>query len=138
MDFVNIPLFNMMQQKMKYHSGRQAELALNVSNVDTPNYRARDIKAPDFAAMMAGNRSAGAMVRTNSMHMQPGMGKNGALNASMERANTYEVNPIGNNVVIEEEVMRVAENQSEYQKVLGIYRKSLDMFKIALGKGGGG
>ena len=137
MDFTNIPLFNAMQQKMKYHSARQAELALNVSNVDTPNYRARDIKAPDFAAMMASNRSAGAMVRTNPMHMPPGMGKNGALNKSIERANTYEINPIGNNVVIEEEMMKVAENQSEYQKVLGIYKKSLEMFKIALGKGGG-
>ncbi len=137
MDFVNIPLFNMMQQKMKYHAARQAELALNVSNIDTPDYRARDIKAPDFSAMMAGHSSAGAMARTNPMHMQPGMGKNGSINQSVERENTYELNPIGNNVTVEEEMMKVAENQSEYQKMLGIYRKSIDMFKIALGKGGG-
>lgn len=135
MDFVNIPLFKAMEQKLKYHSARQSELALNVSNVDTPGYRARDIKAPDFAAMMAGNHSASAMVMTSPMHIQPGMGKNGSFNKSEERENTYETNPIGNNVVIEEEMMKVAENQAEYQKILGIYKKSLEMFRIALGKG---
>lgn len=138
MNFTNIPLFNAMQEKLKYHSARQAELALNVSNIDTPNYRARDIKAPDFAAMLAKHSSAGAMLRTNAMHIQPGMGGGSAVFKSTERENTYELNPIGNNVTVEEEMMRVAENQSEYQKLLGIYRKSLDMFRIALGKPNGG
>lgn len=136
MDFVNIPLFKAMDQKLKYHAARQSVLAQNVANVDTPAYRARDIKAPDFASMLQKNTSGKTMAMTSPMHMQPGMGKGGALNKGMERENTYETNPIGNNVVIEEEVMRVAENQNEYQKVLSIYRKSLEMFKIALGKGG--
>lgn len=137
MNLTNTPLFNMMQQKLKYHSARQAVLAQNVANVDTPNYRARDIKAPDFAAMLSKARSASEMATTNHGHMQPGMSRNGGINASIERENSYELNPIGNNVTIEEETMRVAENQSEYQKTLSIYRKSLDMFKIAIGKGNG-
>ncbi len=136
MDFLNIPLFQAMQSKLKYHSERQAVLAQNIANADTPDYLARDIQAPDFASMLAGARSSGAMAMTNNLHMQPGMGKNGGSGTYQQRENTYELNPIGNNVVIEEEVMRVAENQSEYQKVLGIYRKSLEMFRIALGKQG--
>jgi flagellar basal-body rod protein FlgB len=137
MNFANIPLFNLMQEKMHYHSARQAELAQNVANVDTPGYLARDLKAPNFAAMAARAANAMHLAETNSRHMQPGDGKGRGAGASIQRENTYELNPIGNNVVIEEEMMRVAENQSEYQKVLGIYRKSLDMFKIALGKAGG-
>jgi len=136
MDFVNIPLFEMMQQKMKYHASRQAVLAANVANVDTPGYHVKEMKSPDFKAIMSGHRSAGAMAVTNPLHMRPG-GSNGGGSKIKDRENTYELNPNGNNVVMEEEVMRVAENQAEYQKVLSIYRKSIDMFKIALGKGAG-
>jgi len=138
MDFGNIPLFEMMQQKLKYHASRQSVLAQNVANVDTPGYRAKDIKTPDFNAILSRHTSAKSMATTDRLHMQPGMGANGGFNKANDRENTYELNPIGNNVVIEEEVMRVAENQSEYQKVLGIYRKSLEMFKIALGRPSGG
>src|SRR5262245_23099598 len=105
-----------MQEKLKYHSARQATLAANVANVDTPDYRARDIKAPDFSAMLKSKNSAGSMTVTNPMHIKSGMGSDNS-GKSIERENTYEMNPIGNNVVIEEEMMRVAENQAEYQKV---------------------
>lgn len=136
MDFGNIPLFQMMQQKLQYHGARQALLAKNVANLDTPGYRAQDMKSPDFEAMLSRQASAGSVATTNHMHIRPGM-ENGAAGKVILRGNTYELNPIGNNVVVEEEMMRVAENQSEYQKVLGIYRKSLEMFRIALGKAGG-
>jgi flagellar basal-body rod protein FlgB len=136
-DFTNIPLFNMMQQKMKYHASRQAVLAQNVANVDTPGYHARELQMPDFNAALTSHMSAKSMAKTNPMHMGPDGGSKSGFSKIKNRENTYELNPIGNNVVIEEEMMRVAENQSEYQKVLGIYRKSLDMFRIALGKGNG-
>lgn len=138
MDFINIPLMSLMQQKLKYHAARQSVLAQNVANVDTPDYRARELKMPDFEAMMSTKASGSMMVTTNARHMQPGMGSGGGSSAASDRENSYELNPVGNNVVIEEEVMRVSENQAEYQKMLAIYRKSLEMFKIALGKPSGG
>lgn len=137
MNFVNIPLFNAMQEKLKYHGQRQAALAQNIANADVPKYKAMDIKSPDFGSMMSGSRASSAMMMTNPMHMQAGMNKKGGGGALRERENTYELNPIGNNVVLEEEVMNVGENQHEYQKMLSMYRKSIDMFKIALGKNGG-
>ncbi len=136
MDFGQIPLFQLMKQKMDYHSAQQAVLAQNVANSDTPGYLAREIKAPDFAEMIKHRGMAQSLVTTDSKHIKTGLGNGGGANVSM-RENTYELNPIGNNVVIEEEVMRVAENQAEYQKMLGIYRKTIEMFRIALGKAGG-
>lgn len=137
MNFVNIPLFQMIQDKMKYHAARQSVLASNVANVDTPGYRAQDLKQPDFASALSSHQSAGMMVKTNPLHMNPGRSGSGGFNRSSDRENTYELNPNKNNVVIEEEIMRVAENQSEYQKMISVYRKSIDMFKIALGRGAG-
>lgn len=138
MNFVNIPLFQMMQEKMQYHAARQAVLAENVANVDTPGFHAQDIKQPDFASALSAHQSAGMMVKTNPLHMDPSRGANGSISKASDRENTYELNPNGNNVTIEEEMMRVSENQAEYQKVLSIYRKSIDMFKTALGRSAGG
>ncbi|MDX2073557.1 MAG: flagellar basal body protein [Alphaproteobacteria bacterium] len=138
MDFTGIPLFNMMQSKLKYHAANQSVLARNVANADTPGYRAQAMAAPDFASMMGKTGSASSMSVTSPMHMRPGMGKGGMSGNIRNRENTYELNPIGNNVVIEEEVMRVAENQAEYQKTLGIYKKSMELFRIAIGKSSGG
>lgn len=135
MDFTAIPIFQVMQEKLKYHASRQALLAQNVANVDTPGYMAQDLKAPDFGAMLARQASASSLTVTNPRHIQPGMA--GGQGQQITRENSYELNPIGNNVTVEEEMMRVAENQSEYQKMLGIYKKSMDMFKIALGKSSG-
>lgn len=138
MIFGNVPLMDVMQQKLKYHAARQSVLAQNIANVDSPKYLTKDIKSPDFAAMLSRSNSSGSMAMTNARHMQPGMGLGGGIATATDRANSYELNPIGNNVVIEEETMRVAENQAEYQKILAIYRKSLEMFKIALGRPSGG
>ncbi len=58
-------------------------------------------------------------------------------NKQEKRKNTYETSPTGNNVVIEEEMAKIAENQAEYQKVVSLYGKTISMFKNALGSNGG-
>lgn len=137
MNLISTPLFNIVQQKMQYHSARQAVLAQNVANSDTPNYHAQDITAPDFGNMAKQYGKHLGLTTTHTGHMQPGMGGKKSSGRTYERENTYELNPIGNNVVLEEEMMRVAENQAEYQKTTSIYRKSLELFRIALGRGAG-
>lgn len=138
MDFMGIPLFGVMRTKLGYLSERQSVLAKNVANADTPGYRAQDIKEPNFKEIARGMQPGQSlpMHLTNKMHMTGGA-KSLSIFEAEKRPTTYELNPNGNNVVIEEEMMRVAENQSEYQKTLSVYRKTVDLFKIALGKQGG-
>lgn len=136
MDISKLPLFETMQSKLKAGSARQAVLAQNVANADTPGYKARDIEAQNFSSMLA-QKSSLRMATTNGKHMLGGGASISGGSRTIERKSTYELNPIGNNVVIEEEMMKVAENQAEYQKTLSVYRKSIELFKIALGKGSG-
>ncbi len=136
MNFENIPLFGMMKSKMAYMSERQSVLAQNIANADTPGYQARDVRAPDFKKSLIRASHQLNMAKTSNMHF------NGARNSVsatgiINRDSTYERNPTGNNVAIEEEMSKVAENQAEYQKVLNLYRKSVDMFKTAIGKTNG-
>lgn len=132
MDFSNIPLFSVMRSKLTYMSERQGVLAQNIANVDTPGYRAMDVSAPDFSKMVAHKLQ---MTATNAHHM--GGGKASGSFKHEPRKNTDELNPVGNNVVIEEEMAKVAANQAEYQKVINLYGKAISMFKIALGRPSG-
>jgi flagellar basal body rod protein FlgB len=38
-----IPMFSILRTKMQWHQERQRLLAENVSNVDTPNFKPRDL-----------------------------------------------------------------------------------------------
>ena len=141
MDFGSIPLFAMMRTKMQYAGARQSVLAENIANADTPGYKAKDIREPDFKSALASASAAQKLPRalpmtiTNAQHMGSGNGAAAEGNpAVINRKSTYELNPTGNNVVLEEEMAEMADNQMEYQKILGMYRKTVDMFKTAIGK----
>lgn len=136
MDFSKISLFNAMNTKLKYHSARQAELAQNIANVDTPGYKATDVETPDFKKLVAGSGNPSArnlrLSATQAGHIS-GNTKNVSFRV-VKRHDTYDLNPDGNNVSVEEEMMKASENQAEYTKVLNLYRKTTDLFKTALGR----
>ncbi len=140
MNFSDITLFNVMRSKLGYLAEKQSVLAQNVANVDTPDYRAKDVKEPDFRKLAQSMTQSPAqklpMTMTSAKHMTM-PAQHSATFEIEDRENTYEQNPDGNNVVIEEEMMKAAETQTEYVKVLNLYRKTVDMFKTAIGRPGG-
>jgi flagellar basal-body rod protein FlgB len=127
--FGDIPLVGMLKQRMSWHEARQSLLSQNVANADTPNYRARDLKEPVFSQMVQGAAGGVQMASTNPMHI----GANGASGSEPERAKPFEITPQGNAVVLEEEVMRVSQNVSDYQMVSELYSRGLGMLKTAIG-----
>jgi flagellar basal-body rod protein FlgB len=136
MNFTDIPLFNVMKSKLGYLSERQSVLAQNVANADTPDYQAKDVQAPNFKKVFANSTQQLQLKSTNGKHFA-GSNMSSSSSHIINRDSTYERSPTGNNVVIEEEMSKIAENQAEYQKVLNLYRKSVDMFKTAIGKTNG-
>lgn len=136
MNFESMPLFNAIKTKMGYLSERQGVLAQNIANADTPDYQAKDVKTPDFKHTLSQSSHQLAMKTTNSKHLTGHILSSKNLHV-INRDSTYERSPNGNNVSIEEEMSKVAENQAEYQKMLNLYRKSVDMFKTAIGKTNG-
>ncbi len=136
MNFTDIPLFNVMKSKLGYLSERQSVLAQNIANADTPDYQAKDVKIPSFKKALSNSTQQLHLRSTNEKHFG-GSNMSSSSSHVIRRDSTYERSPTGNNVVIEEEMSKIAENQAEYQKVLNLYRKSVDMFKTAIGKTNG-
>jgi flagellar basal-body rod protein FlgB len=48
--------------------------------------------------------------------------------------NSFEITPEGNGVTLEDEMMKVASNQLDYQTITAVYTRSLRILKSALGK----
>ena len=135
MAITDIPILSMLRTRLDWGQQRQKLLADNVANADTPNYRARDLAPLKFDPPgMAGEVAPLVLAKTEPGHIG-GIGASGSQFRS--KSDRYETRPGGNSVSLEDEMMKVAANQMDYQAVSALYTRSLNLLKTALGKGQG-
>ena len=142
MDLTSIPLMAALKKRMEWLHTNQSVLSQNVANADTPGYKAQELEKQDFSGLVddlssnGGAQSATRMRATQAGHMAPGGGLADVSDTRESKDN--EESPTGNSVVLEEEMLKVANNQMEYGMVVNLYKKNIGLLKSALGKGGGG
>lgn len=124
----NIPLFSMLRMRMHWHQERARLLAENVANADTPQFQPRDLAPPKVDPL---RQPALTLARTDAAHLASADG--GGF--EIDRHSSFEVQPSGNGVSLEDEMMKIAENQMDYQAVTALYTRGLGLIKTALGKG---
>lgn len=121
----------MMKTRMDYLSERQDILSQNIANVDTPGYRPKDLQNLDFENMAMTEAHRLKMRATSPSHMQP---KERAPDFRMkDQKHTFETRPTENQVVVEEQMMKVAETKLDYETTTNLYKKMSSMFKTAIG-----
>ena len=134
MDISGIPLFAMLRQRLGYLGERQRVIAQNVANADTPGYTPRDLKAFAFTAQV--QSSAGmSMVQpaqTSAGHMPGGVRRIGGAGTfrSAAKADT-ETTLDGNGVVLEDQMIKMAESRMQYDAAIGFYQKSMALLRMA-------
>jgi len=128
---ISSPLINMLKTRMHWHQSRQKLLAENVSNADTPGFQPKDLKVPTFAPTGAATGGALAIARTDPGHAAGASARPGE---DPRFARRFEVTPSGNAVSLEDEMLKVAQNQSDYQLAASLYQKSLQMLRTAVGR----
>jgi flagellar basal-body rod protein FlgB len=135
MPISDIPIFSMLRTKMQWHQDRQRILAENVSNADTPNFKPRDLAPPAFDRPTPVAGASLVLAQTSPAHIA---GSNTAAGPQFrtDRRGSYEVRPAGNAVSLEDEMLKVAANQMDYQAATTLYGKSLGLIRTALGKRG--
>ncbi len=119
-------LMQALKTRMQWHQTRQKVLAENVANADSPGFRPMDVKGPAIGQANVG------LAQTSAGHMDLA-GRRGGFDSA--RAQRFEVTPNGNAVNLEDEMGKVAQNQSDYQLAASLYSKGLGLMKIAIGKG---
>jgi flagellar basal-body rod protein FlgB len=126
MPIMDIPILSMLRTRMEWHQERQQVLAENVANADTPGYRPLDLAPPNFQRELT---SSVALDRTNPEHIAAA----GDSPFAENREPHYEVRPGGNAVNHEDEMMKVASNQMDFDAVADLYSRSLALIKLAAG-----
>ena len=135
MAIADIPILSMLRTRLEWAQQRQKVLAENVANADTPNYRAHDLaplKFPEPGMVEPAAVSGVTLARTEDGHIA-GIGLSNSPFKS-KTSGAYELRPTGNAVNVEEEMMKVAANQMDYQAATALYTRSLNLLKTALGK----
>lgn len=123
--FQSLEIFQ-LAQNMAVHAGkRQALIAQNVANADTPDYVARDVVS--FSDTLRPDPS-GTQRATRDKHL------NGTPRESI--APTIEVDgPAsinGNSVSIETEMLKAVETKRQHDRALAIYKSALNVLhKVA-------
>jgi flagellar basal-body rod protein FlgB len=131
MAITDLNLFSMLRTRMQWHQERQKLLAENVSNADTRGYRPRDLAPPDFSRAQA-HANAISLNTTSPSHIAGSAG--GGTQFAKAAYGGHAVRPSGNAVNLEDEMIKVANNQMDYQQVTTLYSRSLALIKTAVGK----
>lgn len=137
------PIVQGVVQAMRHLQDRQRVVAENIANADTPGYRARDVEAPDFSSLVEATGTGGGApgVARPQVRLTSGMAALGASAPSgsgviLDR-NISETKPDGNNVTLEDQLLRMGQVQADFTALSGLYRKQMGLLRTALGRGGG-
>ncbi len=137
MSIDSLPIFSVIRDRLGWLNARQRVIAENVANADTPGYVARDLAQPSrFQRMLGGGPVGGPgaaggvqVARTQAGHIAPEAPRMAAYGTVS--APDSETTLDGNSVVVEEQMLRMAESRMAYDAAISFYQKSLSMLRMA-------
>lgn len=114
-----IKILDTMSAMAGHAAQRHSVIANNIANADTPNFRAQDLQpfAEVFETASRGHQNIKAL-QARTIEMDAG----------------DIASPNGNTVSLEQQMMLSTETKGQHDMALAVYKKSLDMMKMAIGK----
>lgn len=102
--------FSILERGLDYSSLREKTIAQNIANVDTPNYKAKDVSFKSvFASALDESMKAN---RTDQRHFE--FEQTGSSSSAVTTKNDTQYNQNGNNVDMDKEMTDLATNQIYY------------------------
>lgn len=133
--FDQLEIFRMSHGLARFAAARQAAVAQNVANVNTPGYRQVDV--PSFAEAHAASLLPAAAGSSGPRVTRPGhLGMDGATPAPPEPSVVRDarVAPNGNSVSLESEIVKAAEIRQDHDMALSVYQSALSILRASLGR----
>ncbi len=129
------PLLSSITQSMKNLAARQQVISQNIANSETAGYKAQDIEAPDFSSLLA--EKGVPHVTAPRVNVTSGMVSLGVAPTSeghvIADSDTSETKPDGNNVTLEDQLLKMGETRTDFTTMANLYRKQLGLIKTAVG-----
>lgn len=125
------PIFTMLESGLDGLSLRQKVLADNIANVDTPDFKRSDVNFENVlqAALKSGDAGHIELKRTSPRHL-PGIGVSSGNFVAKDMNTTFRND--GNNVDIDLEMTRLAENTLQYNALARAFTSQLGMMRQAI------
>ncbi len=120
-------LFDLASQQARYLAVRQATIASNVANANTPDYKARDVVP--FSEVMARTTAMG-MSMTESAHVTSGEGRIPTKPVSASQA--WDALSTSSSVSLEQEMLKAGEVSRQHNLNMGITKVFDRMLKAAV------
>lgn len=130
-----VPLLSLIKDRMTWLQARQRLIAQNVANADTPGFTPRDLTPFRPAAGQGAPGEGGAgpapvrLALTQPNHIAPAAPA-GAPAQSVSAPDS-ETRLDGNGVVLEEQMLKMAESRMAYEAAVSLYQKSMTMLRMA-------
>ena len=115
----DLKLLDTMSAMTRHAAQRHAVIAENIANADTPGYAAKDITP--FQDMYKKALRDGSSLSDAAIEIQPAH-------------NNLSASPNGNSVSLEQQMMLSSEVKATHDMAVAVYKKSLDMMRMAVGK----
>lgn len=138
MDVSEIPVIQGLVDRMRWLNRRQRVLSENVANANTPGYRSKDLPKVSFTETLRVSESKLLEAkRTNVAHIDTGSGTTRRVEQSFrpEKDTVEYASPSGNAVNVPEQMMKMTETQMDFGLASTLYRKHMDLIKLAIGRG---
>ena len=127
----DVGILRLASEAANHATARQSVIAENMANSDTPGYRAKDIVS--FADTIHTKPNISAHFRpVRAGHIPFETYANG-YRADEQSAFATET-PNGNNVSVEDQMVRAAEVKHQHELALGVYQKSMNILRASLGR----
>lgn len=142
MDLNQMPMMVALKERMSWLNKNQSVISQNIANADTPGYRAQTLEKQDFGSLVdkvsgpvskQGETVGGPRGPRAPMGPQFGAPQD---NTRAREDKDKTVSPTGNSVVLEEEMLKMANNQMEYGMVVNLYKKNVGLLRSAMGRRG--
>lgn len=127
--YKNINIFRVSHAMASHAGTRQAVIARNMANSDTPGYAARDIQP--FRAVFDSSNSAFAPKATRAAHLN-GTSKTGAY--TITRRDGAVSDPNGNTVSVETEMAHAVSAKRQHDRAVAIYKSALTVLRSAVAR----
>lgn len=136
------PLIEAIVRSMHNLGTRQKVIAENIANSETPHYRAREVAPLDFGDLLTRqtvNTGVARIARPQIM-ISDAMVAMGATRPRdrnvIEDRETSETKSDGNNVTLEDQLLKMGEVRADFTAMTNLYRKQLALINTALGRNG--
>ncbi|GAB4233343.1 MAG: flagellar basal body rod protein FlgB [Deltaproteobacteria bacterium] len=124
------PAVRLLQKVADYRVARQEVVASNIANTETPGYIAREVPFEAYLSRAESGASAGPAV-THPRHIGAAPGGAGPAVPPLE-SESDPVRVDGNNVVLEKEMTKSAENTVGYMTAMTLIARKMRMIRTAI------